>query len=87
MAKYDYRGVIHCHSTYSFDGKGDMEEIGKAANDAGLDFVMMTDHDTMEPVQKGERVGAAAEGNPVTVHDKGPRESIGQAGRTEGPGG
>ena len=54
MAKYDYRGAIHCHSTYSFDGKGDMDEIGKAANDAGLDFVMMTDHDTMEPVKKGE---------------------------------
>ena len=54
MAKYDYRGIIHCHSTYS-DGTGDMEEIGKAANDAGLDFVMMTDHDQMKP---GARVRA-----------------------------
>jgi hypothetical protein len=53
MAKYDYRGVIHCHSTYS-DGTGDMEEIGKAANDAGLDFVMMTDHDQMKPVEDGQ---------------------------------
>jgi hypothetical protein len=53
MAKYDYRGVIHCHSTYS-DGTGDMEEIGKAANDAGLDFVMMTDHDQMQPVEDGQ---------------------------------
>ena len=53
MAKYDYRGVIHCHSTYS-DGTGDMEEIGKAANDAGLDFVLMTDHDQMKPVEDGQ---------------------------------
>jgi hypothetical protein len=53
MAKYDYRGVIHCHSTYS-DGTGDMEEIGKAANDAGVDFVMMTDHDQMKPVEDGQ---------------------------------
>ena len=53
MAKYDYRGIIHCHSTYS-DGTGDMEEIGKAANEAGLDFVMMTDHDQMKPVEDGQ---------------------------------
>jgi len=53
MGKYDYKGVIHCHSTYS-DGTGDMEEIGKAANDAGLDFVMMTDHDQMKPVEDGQ---------------------------------
>jgi hypothetical protein len=53
MAMYDYRGIIHCHSTYS-DGTGDMEEIGKAANDAGLDFVMMTDHDQMKPVEDGQ---------------------------------
>lgn len=52
MAKYDYRGVIHCHSTYS-DGTGDMEEIARAANEVGLDFVMMTDHDQMKPVEDG----------------------------------
>ncbi|HYF01228.1 MAG TPA: CehA/McbA family metallohydrolase [Planctomycetota bacterium] len=52
MAKYDYKGVIHCHSTYS-DGTGSMEEIAKAANEVGLDFVMMTDHDQMKPVKDG----------------------------------
>lgn len=52
MAKYDYRGVIHCHSTYS-DGTGDMDEIAKAANKVGLDFVMMTDHDQMKPLEDG----------------------------------
>ncbi len=59
MTKYDYRGVIHCHSTYS-DGTGDMEEIAKAANDAGLDFVMMTDHDQMKPVDDGQEKWAGS---------------------------
>ena len=59
MAKYDYRGVIHCHSTYS-DGTGDMEEIAKAANDAGLDFVLMTDHDQMKPVEDGQEKWAGS---------------------------
>jgi hypothetical protein len=52
MAKYDYRGIIHCHSTYS-DGTGTMEDIAKAANETGLDFVMMTDHDQMKPLEDG----------------------------------
>lgn len=52
MSTYDYRGAIHCHTTYS-DGTGSVDEVMKAANDAGLDFVMMTDHDTMKPRQEG----------------------------------
>ena len=42
MAKYDYKGAIHVHSTAS-DGTGDLNEIAQAANDAGLDFVLLTD--------------------------------------------
>ncbi len=52
MAIYDYRGAIHCHTTYS-DGTGSVDEVMKAANEVGLDFVMMTDHDTMKPVDDG----------------------------------
>lgn len=52
MALYDYRGAIHCHTTYS-DGTGSMEEVMNAANEVGLDFVMMTDHDTMQPHEDG----------------------------------
>ncbi|HEY3227346.1 MAG TPA: CehA/McbA family metallohydrolase [Planctomycetota bacterium] len=52
MANYDYRGAIHCHTDYS-DGTGSVEEVMKAANEAGLDFVMMTDHDTMKPRDDG----------------------------------
>ena len=52
MADYDYRGAIHCHSKYS-DGTGTFDEIAAAANDAGLDFVMMTDHETLKPRKDG----------------------------------
>ncbi|MBI4563935.1 MAG: CehA/McbA family metallohydrolase [Planctomycetes bacterium] len=47
MTQYDYRGAIHCHSTYS-DGGGGIEEVMNAANEAGLDFVLMTDSNTMK---------------------------------------
>lgn len=36
-------GVTHVHSTYS-DGGGSIEEIAQSANKAGLDFVLITDH-------------------------------------------
>lgn len=36
-------GVTHVHSTYS-DGGGTIEEIAESANKAGLDFVIITDH-------------------------------------------
>ncbi|MHC4605786.1 MAG: CehA/McbA family metallohydrolase [Planctomycetota bacterium] len=52
MAKYDYRGAIHCHSDFS-DGKASFDEIAAAANEAGLDFVMTTDHDTLKPRDQG----------------------------------
>ena len=37
------RGVVHVHSTLS-DGSGSPEEIVAAAVAAGLDFVVLTDH-------------------------------------------
>lgn len=49
---YDYRGAIHLHSNYS-DGHGSVEEIMKAANDVGLDYVILTDHDTTGPYEDG----------------------------------
>ncbi len=52
MDKYDYKGAIHVHSTYS-DGKGSVEEIMQAANDVGLDFVILTDHETLKPRDDG----------------------------------
>lgn len=49
---YDYKGAIHCHSTYS-DGFGEVPEIMAAANEVGLDFVILTDHDTTAPFDDG----------------------------------
>lgn len=52
MDRYEYKGAIHVHSTYS-DGKGDIEEIMDCANKAGIDFVILTDHDTLQPLDDG----------------------------------
>jgi hypothetical protein len=43
---YEYSGAIHIHSKFS-DGTGSVEEIAKAANEVNLDFIMMTDHNTL----------------------------------------
>ncbi|UNC93653.1 CehA/McbA family metallohydrolase [Candidatus Contubernalis alkaliaceticus] len=43
---HEYAGSIHVHSTYS-DGSGTVEEIASAAQKACLDFVMITDHETL----------------------------------------
>ena len=39
-------GALHIHSRYS-DGTGTIEEILSAARGAGLDFVVLTDHDSL----------------------------------------
>jgi hypothetical protein len=39
-----YRGVIHVHSHLSHDSRGDDDEILRAAAAAGVDFLLMTDH-------------------------------------------
>jgi hypothetical protein len=43
-------GAIHGHSTYS-DGTGTFPEIVAAAQGEGLDFLAMTDHDTLQPLE------------------------------------
>jgi hypothetical protein len=50
---HDLAGVIHCHSTYS-DGTGTVPEIAAAAQDAGLDYLLLTDHDTLAAADNGE---------------------------------
>ena len=45
---YNYSmGAIHIHSKFS-DGSGDIEQITKAAKKAGLDWIIITDHNLME---------------------------------------
>ncbi len=40
----DVRGQIHVHSNRSHDSKGTLEEIARAANSAGISWVILTDH-------------------------------------------
>ena len=49
-----YSGVIHIHSTYS-DGGGSVEDIVRAGQNAGPDFLVLTDHDTMQPLIDGHQ--------------------------------
>jgi hypothetical protein len=49
----DLAGVIHCHSTHS-DGTGTVPEIAAAARVAGLDYLLLTDHDTLAAADLGE---------------------------------
>ena len=48
----EYVGAIHIHSCYS-DGSGTLREITAAARKADLDFVVLTDHDTLRPREDG----------------------------------
>ncbi len=50
---HDVAGVVHCHSVYS-DGTGTVPQIAAAAEANQLDFVLLTDHDTLEARKRGE---------------------------------
>jgi hypothetical protein len=45
-------GVIHIHSSYS-DGSKPIPEIAKIGETAGLDFLMLSDHMTLQPLRDG----------------------------------
>lgn len=49
----DYRGVIHVHTAYS-DGTGTYATIGRIAARQGLDFLLVTDHNTLQPLRDGK---------------------------------
>jgi len=40
----DLRGDLHCHTTWSADGKGTLEEMALAALGRGYEFLAITDH-------------------------------------------
>lgn len=50
---HEYRGVIHVHSTFS-DGRSGVEQIMLEANRAHVDFLILTDHNTLEAKLKGD---------------------------------
>jgi DNA polymerase (family 10) len=39
----DIRGMVHCHTTFS-DGKNSVEEMARAADAMGLEYLTITDH-------------------------------------------
>jgi len=49
----DYVGVIHVHTTYSHDAHGTFESVVRTANAQGLDYVIVTDHNTLQPLRDG----------------------------------
>ena len=50
----DYVGVIHIHTRYS-DGSGTFEEIARIANAQHLDYLIVTDHNTLRPLRDGQQ--------------------------------
>ncbi|NOK62779.1 MAG: PHP domain-containing protein [Chloroflexi bacterium AL-W] len=42
-----YPGALHMHTTYS-DGSGTIDHVIRSARDAGLRWIIVTDHDTLE---------------------------------------
>jgi hypothetical protein len=47
MSLKDYVGVIHLHSAYSFDGRATVQAILAAAEKAGIQIILLTDHSTL----------------------------------------
>jgi hypothetical protein len=47
-----YRGCVHVHTRYS-DGGGDFAAIAAAAEAVGLDYLIATDHNTLQPLKDG----------------------------------
>ena len=50
---YEFVGAVHVHSIYS-DGTGKVEDIAEFAAETGLDFVLLTDHNTMRARNEGK---------------------------------
>lgn len=48
----EYVGVAHVHSLFS-DGTGEIPEIAKFAEESGLDFLLITDHNTLRGLKEG----------------------------------
>jgi hypothetical protein len=48
----EYVGALHMHSVFS-DGTGRPEEIAQFADEVGLDFIILTDHNTLRALDEG----------------------------------
>jgi len=52
-----YRGVFHVHSHHSHDSDGSLRSISRSARGKGLDFVVITDHNTVAGRGEYEKSG------------------------------
>ncbi|MFA4877337.1 MAG: PHP domain-containing protein [Methanoregula sp.] len=50
---------LHVHTSYSKDGESSVEEILKKAEEAGLDVIAITDHDTVDGAKKALTIPSA----------------------------
>jgi hypothetical protein len=48
----EYIGATHIHSVFS-DGTGEVPEIAKHADESELDFILLTDHNTLRALHEG----------------------------------
>jgi len=49
---YEYKGVIHVHTKFS-DGSATIEKVINKARKTNLDYVIVTDHDTLDAMKYG----------------------------------
>jgi len=49
---FEYVGALHIHSVFS-DGSGEVKEIAQYANESGLDYIILTDHNTLRALHEG----------------------------------
>lgn len=49
---FEYIGAIHMHSKFS-DGSGDAPKIAEIADEVGLDYIILTDHNTLRALHEG----------------------------------
>jgi hypothetical protein len=49
---YEYIGALHMHSVFS-DGSGEVKEIASMADEVGLDYIILTDHNTLRALKEG----------------------------------
>ncbi|GAB4291327.1 MAG: CehA/McbA family metallohydrolase [Ignavibacteriaceae bacterium] len=49
---FEYVGAIHMHSVFS-DGSGEADKIAALASEVGLDFIILTDHNTLRALHEG----------------------------------
>jgi len=50
----EYAAVLHVHSRYSHDGRGEIEDIAAAAARLGIRVVLLTDHNTLTSLREGK---------------------------------